>query len=225
MDFFNILPLVIVYVYVCIVFVLSEKFLKHKPEVSRKFLHIMVGNCIFIMPFFVDPYVMVYFLTIPLTVFAFLLTKYSPIKIQNTATEAGHDLGLVYYAGIWTILLILLPNHLWIVALAIAAMVYGDGFASLVGQTFGKHQYNLTGDKKSIEGSVAMFFVIIIASFVVFAFYNAIGYPSTPAFNLPLVAILSLIATVVEAITPRGLDNVSVCMVTAILYYVSMVVF
>ncbi|MDO5849242.1 MAG: SEC59/DGK1/VTE5 family protein [Methanobrevibacter sp.] len=225
MDFYDIIPLIIVYVYVAIVFVSSEKFLKHKPELSRKFLHIMVGNCIFIMPFFKDPMVMVYFLTLPLTVFAFLLTKYSPIQIQNTATEAGHDLGLVYYAGIWTILIFLLPNHLWIVALAIASMVYGDGFASVVGQQYGKHKYNISGDPKSVEGSITMFIVIILASIVVFAFYNAIGYPSTPALNIPIIILMSLIATVAEASTPKGLDNVSVCIVTAILYYVIMVVF
>lgn len=37
-------------------------------------------------------------------------------------------------------------------------MSYGDGFASLIGQRFGKHKYNLVGDIKSIEGSLAMFF-------------------------------------------------------------------
>lgn len=226
MDYIDIVPLVIVYLYVAVVFVFSEKYLKYKPEVSRKFLHIMVGNCIFIMPFFKDPYVMVYFLTLPLTVFTFLLTKYSPIQIQNTATDAGHDLGLVYYAGIWTILILLFPEHLWIVALAIAAMVYGDGFASLIGHRFGRHKYNLTGDQKSIEGSLTMFFVIILASVAIFTFYQAIGYPTVPAaFNLPLIVVLSLIATVVEASTPKGLDNISVCIVTAVLYYVSMVIF
>lgn len=226
MDLWDILLLLIVYVYVACLFIFSEKCLKRHPEAARKFIHIMVGNCIFIMPFFHNPLVMVYFLTIPITIFAFLLTKYSPIKIKSTVTDAGHDLGLVYYAGVWSILIFIFPDYLWIVALAIAAMVYGDGFASLIGQKYGRHKYNLIGDQKSIEGSLTMFIVIIIASIAIFIFYNAIGYPTVPkTFSLITIIGLSLIATVTEAITPKGLDNLSVCVVTAILYYILMVVF
>ena len=101
--------LVLVYIYVIAIFVFSEKFLKDLPSFSRRFVHIMVGNCIFVMPFFNDPYAMVWFLTLPITIAAFLLTKYSPIKIKSGVTDAGHALGLVYYAGIWTLLIFLLP--------------------------------------------------------------------------------------------------------------------
>ena len=80
---------------------------------------------------------MVWFLTLPITIAAFLLTKYSPIKIKSGVTDAGHALGLVYYAGIWTLLIFLLPDKLWIVGVAVGAMVYGDGFASLIGQKYG----------------------------------------------------------------------------------------
>lgn len=74
--------LVLVYIYVIIIFVISEKFLKDKPSFSRRFVHIMVGNCIFVMPFFNDPYTMVWFLTLPITIAAFLLTKYSQLKLK-----------------------------------------------------------------------------------------------------------------------------------------------
>lgn len=217
MNIADIKLLALVYIYVIIIFVFSEKFLKDKPSFSRKFVHIMVGNCIFIMPFFKDPYIMVWFLTLPITIAAFLLTKYSPIKIKNGVTDAGHALGLVYYAGIWTLLIFLLPDKLWIVSLAIGAMVYGDGFASLIGQKYGKHHFNLTGDVKSLEGSLAMFLMVCIMSLLVFAFYSAIGY-NIPNYNLLFVVLISLIATICEAITPKGLDNLSVSSISAILW-------
>lgn len=212
MNITDIELLVLVYIYVILIFVFSEKFLKSKPSFSRKFVHIMVGNCIFIMPFFNDPYTMVWFLTLPITIAAFLLTKYSPIKIKSGVTDAGHALGLVYYAGIWTLLIFLLPDKLWIVGLAIGAMVYGDGFASLIGQKYGKHQFNLTGDVKSLEGSLAMFVMICVISSVVFLVY------SIPNYNLAFVVLISLIATFCEAITPKGLDNLSVASISAILW-------
>ena len=42
MIFSDIVALIIVYAYVAVIFVVAEKVLKTKPEVSRKFLHIMV---------------------------------------------------------------------------------------------------------------------------------------------------------------------------------------
>ena len=201
--------LVLVYIYVIAIFVVSEKFLKDLPSFSRRFVHIMVGNCIFVMPFFNDPYAMVWFLTLPIT-------------IKSGVTDAGHALGLVYYAGIWTLLIFLLPDKLWIVGVAVGAMVYGDGFASLIGQKYGKHHFNLTGDVKSVEGSLTMFIMVCVMCSVVFLVYGAIGY-DIPQYNFAFVAFISLVATVCEAVTPRGLDNLSVSSVSAILYYILMV--
>ena len=56
----------------------------------------------------------------------------------------------------------------------------------------------------------------------VFLVYGAIGY-DIPQYNFVFVAFISLIATVCEAVTPRGLDNLSVSSVSAILYYILMV--
>ena len=133
----DIIALIIVYAYVGVVFFLADKVLKSKPEVSRKFLHIMVGNMIFAMPFFSNPWIMLIFITVPVTIALFFLTEYSPITIKNSVTESGHALGLFFYALIWSILILIYPimidsNLLWIVALAIVPLVYGDGFAALV---------------------------------------------------------------------------------------------
>ena len=38
---------------------------------------------IFAMPFFADPWNMVWFLTLPITIVLFFLTKYSPITIEG----------------------------------------------------------------------------------------------------------------------------------------------
>ena len=200
MNMVDIGLLVLVYIYVIAIFVFSEKFLKDLPSFSRRFVHIMVGNCIFVMPFFNDPYAMVWFLTLPITIAAFLLTKYSPIKIKSGVTD----------------------DKLWIVGVAVGAMVYGDGFASLIGQKYGKHHFNLTGDVKSVEGSLTMFIMVCVMCSVVFLVYGAIGY-DIPQYNFAFVAFISLVATVCEAVTPRGLDNLSVSSVSAILYYILMV--
>ena len=218
MIFSDIVALIIVYAYVAVIFVVAEKVLKTKPEVSRKFLHIMVGNMIFAMPFFSDPWVMVWFLTLPITVVLFFLTEYSPIKIDNSVTESGHALGLFFYAGIWTVLIAVFSNYLWIVALAIVPMVYGDGFAALIGQKFGRIKYKVFGGTKSLEGSLTMFVVTTVMSVFVWMVFTTIGYPM-PNFNLLAILGISAIATICEALSYGGIDNLTVPALTAILYY------
>ena len=214
----DILALVIVYIYVIIIFVIAELVLKTKPEVSRKFLRIMVGNMIFAMPFFADPWTMVWFLTLPITVALFFLTEYSPIKIENSVTESGHALGLFFYAAIWTILIAVFSKQLWIVALAIVPMVYGDGFAALIGQKFGKIKYTVFGGTKSLEGSLTMFVITTVMSVFVWMVFTSIGYPM-PEFNLVYIIVISAVATVCEALSYGGIDNLSVPTITSILYY------
>lgn len=227
MIFTDILALIVVYIYVAIIFVVAELVLKTRPEVSRKFLHIMVGNMIFAMPFFSDPWVMVWFLTLPITIVLFFLTEYSPIKIQNSVTESGHALGLFFYAGIWTILIaiftIIAPAndpkfYIWIVALAIVPMVYGDGFAALIGQKFGKIKYTVFGGQKSVEGSLTMFVITTVMSVFVWMVFASIGC-TMPAFNIIYIIFISAVATVCEAFSYGGIDNLTVPAITSILYF------
>ncbi len=227
MIFFDILALIVVYIYVAIIFVVAEMVLKTRPEVSRKFLHIMVGNMIFAMPFFSDPWVMVWFLTLPITIVLFFLTEYSPIKIENSVTESGHALGLFFYAGIWTLLIAIFATiapagdpkyYIWIVALAIVPMVYGDGFAALIGQKFGKVKYTVFGGTKSLEGSLTMFVITTVMSVFVWMVFTSIGCVM-PEFNIVYIIAISAVATVCEALSYGGIDNLSVPAITSILYY------
>ncbi|MBI5680085.1 MAG: phosphatidate cytidylyltransferase [Methanobacterium sp.] len=198
--------LAFVYGYVAILLIISEKILKKHPKFSRKFLHIMVGNILFILPLFNTWWVMSLLVAAPFIVLTFLMSPHSPIKaVKDRLSESGHGLGLVYYSISWTVLALLFFNQPWIIAVGIAAMSYGDGIASLAGERFGKHQYNFFGDTKSVEGSLAMFLVLIITLGIVLLYYNVL-----PA-NLLIIPVVALVATILEGITPKGLDNLTAC--------------
>ena len=199
----DILGLIFVYGYVIILLLISGKFLGKYVNFSRKFLHIMVGNILFILPLFDTWWVMTFLAAAPFIVLTFLMSPYSPVKsIRNRMSESGHGLGLVYYAISWTVLALIFFNLPWIIAVGIAAMSYGDGMASLIGMKYGKKKYNITGDVKSVEGSVTMFLVLLGTLWMVLIYY---GVTATP---LAIVAV-SLVATILEGITPKGLDNLS----------------
>lgn len=201
----DVIGLLLVYAYVAILILISEKILKSYPNLSRKFLHIMVGNILFILPLFTSREVITFLAAAPFILLTFLISPYSPLKIKNRVSASGHGFGLVYYAISWTILAFFFYNQPWIIAVGIAAMSYGDGMASLIGERFGKRKYNISGDTKSIEGSLAMFLVLIVTLGVVLVYYHTL-----PSSYMVIMAV-ALVATVFEGITPKGLDNLSAC--------------
>ena len=108
--------------------------------------------------------------------------------------------------------------YIWIVALAIVPMVYGDGFAALIGQKFGKVKYTVFGGTKSLEGSLTMFVITTVMSVFVWMVFTSIGC-AMPEFNLVYIIAISAVATVCEALSYGGIDNLSVPAITSILYY------
>jgi dolichol kinase len=201
----DIIGLLLVYGYVAILLIISEKVLNKYPTFSRKFLHIMVGNVLFMLPLFTSRFVMTFLVAAPFIVLTFIMSPYSPIKLNDRISSSGHGFGLVYYAISWTVLAFFFFDQPWIIAVGIAAMSYGDGMAALIGERFGKHKYNIFGDKKSFEGSIAMFLVLIVTLWGVLAYYNV------PIASLVIIPLLALVATIFEGITPKGLDNITAC--------------
>ncbi|MBC7129446.1 MAG: phosphatidate cytidylyltransferase [Thermoplasmatales archaeon] len=211
----DLIGLVAVYLYVFILIILSEKVLSRYPVLSRKILHIMVGNILFILPFFENRYIMAFLAAAPFIPLTFLMSPYSPLKIKSKASSAGHGLGLVYYSISWTLLAYVFFNDKFLIAIGIVAMSYGDGFASLFGTKFGRRKYKIFGDEKSIEGSLSMFFAIIFFGAIAMLYYNFFeGIQS-----ILLLIFISFFATVVEGITPKGLDNLTVSLTASILCY------
>lgn len=211
----------LVYIYVAVLLIFTEKILsKRYPIYSRKILHIMVGNIAFILPIFQTREIMAFIAAGPFIVFTFLMSPYSPIKsIKSETSEAGHSLGLMYYAIAWAVLAYSFFNHKEIIAIGIFAMSYGDGLASLIGIKFGKRKYQIFEDIKSFIGSFAMLVFTFILMIVALIFYEI-------SLTLEIVFLLLCIAgiaAIVEGITPMGLDNISVPFVTATLYWVVMV--
>ena len=206
----------LVYIYVAILLIITEKLLDRWPELSRKFLHIMVGNIAFLLPIFVTKEIMAFVAAGPFILFTFLMSPFTPIKsIRGKTSAAGHGMGLVYYAITWTILAYLFFEDMVVIAIGILSMSYGDGFASIFGIRYGKKKYQVFGDEKSYVGSLAMFAFTFITMIIALFFYNI-----TIDLNVVLILLLiSLVAAVVEGITPKGLDNLSVPFVSVVLYW------
>ena len=125
---------------------------------SRKFLHIMIGNLPFLIPFFsynTFPLNFPFFVAVPFVFVTFLVSPYSPVKSLSRkmselteVTKGGHQLGLVFYAISYTVLAWFFSAKPYVIAAGILPMAYGDAAASLVGEKFGKRHFQDSCQKK-----------------------------------------------------------------------------
>ena len=216
----DLLGVALVYIYVAILLIITEKALAKYPEVSRKVLHIMVGNVAFILPIFITREIMAFIAAGPFILLTFLMSPYTPIKsIRGKTSSVGHGMGLVYYSITWTILAYLFFDNMVLIAIGIFAMSYGDGFASLIGQRFAKKKYNVFGDEKSYVGSIAMLIFTFIMMIIALLYYNI----SITFYILLVLAFIALLATIIEGLTPKGLDNLTVPFVAVFLYWLILI--
>lgn len=206
----------LVYIYVVILLLISEKLLSKYPEGGRKFLHIMTGNIAFLLPIFVTREAMAFAAAAPFIFLTFLMSPYSPLKkIRGKTSAAGHGMGLVYYSITWTILAYLFFDNMVVIAIAILAMSYGDGLASIIGMKFGVRKYNVYGDQKSYIGSMSMFIFTFITIIIALIYYDI----SITKYIVVVMVFISVVAALVEGLTPKGLDNLTVPFMCVFLYW------
>ena len=89
----------------------------------------------------------------------------------------------------------------FIMIIGTICVAIGDAIAEPIGVKFGKHKYNvfsLTGNtsQRSLEGSLSVF---IMCAMIIFLFTN----------NLTLSLGVGLLSSFIEAISPRGTDNLT----------------
>jgi len=217
----NIVLLGVCYAYILIGIILSGKASRlfgFSGKSSRKLLHVLIGNLPLLIPFFtlnVFPSNFPFLVAAPFIVVTFLASPHSPIRKLSERfsgltgiTEEGHHLGLVYYSISYTLLALFFASKPYIIAAGILPMAYGDAFAAIIGEKYGKTRYRIF-TKKSFEGSAAMFlasFLSLEASLL----YFSILY-SLPLYGLTIIALsVALVVTLIEAISPRGFDNITV---------------
>lgn len=175
---------------------------KRNDEVSRKFVHIIVGSFVAFWPLYLT------WNQILLMAAAFLVVVLTSKKLN--IFKAIHSVerptwGEIFFAVTIGILAIFVHDQL-IFAAAILHMSLADGLAAIMGVRFGhSNQYKILRHKKSLVGSIS-FAVVSLAILLTIA-------PTTP-----LLAIfgITITATILENISILGLDNLTVPLFVAL---------
>ncbi len=190
--------------------ILAEVISNLKPslshEITRKVAHIGSAAAVSIWPFYLDWHA--------IQILGAILTIGVALSISLQLTSSIHDVkrknfGEVLF-GIAIIVTAFIATTPAIFCATILFLGLADGLAGVIGTLWGKtSQYRVFGAKKSVVGSAA-FFVTGLAIMTLFAIYAPQHVALTVIIGLPLIA------TILESISVRGTDNITVPLLVVI---------
>lgn len=196
---------------------LAEWLYRHRgadAEVGRKIVHIGAGNVVLLAWGFQIPAWLGVAAAIVAAAVALLSYRIALLPSVNSVNR--HSWGTFFYAvsvGVaiavgWGL------DRPYLAAVGICVMAWGDGLAALVGQNFGRHRYEIWGNRKSIEGTATMW----LASFGVTALILTIA--CGPAWTVVAIAAgVATGATILETVAILGIDNLTVPLGSAAIAY------
>jgi len=209
---------------------------KLSSDVTRKIVHIFAAP-VFAVTWYLysgDIYSRYFAMIVPI-LFVLLFVGIGTGKVKNEAfvtsmSRSGDPKellkGTLYYA-----IMIVIVTVLWFYypANPLAFVIFGclaggDGFADIIGRKYGgNRKFGIGGAQKTVAGSIGMLFGSLLFSYVLIAIFSVeIAAFSLVTLFLP-VLVISVVATIVEALSPKNLDNwtvpIAVIVVVALFIY------
>ncbi len=209
----NWIGILVSYIFIFLMIIGGKLFEKVGKEASRKFIHIMLGNWWLIAMYFFNNVWFAAFVPLTFVIINYISYKKDIIKVMEREENKKDGLGTVYYACSLLILVIItfgVLNKPILGLVPIFVMAFGDGLAAIFGKLIKSKKYKVYDTEKSIAGSLTMF----IVSFIIISIY--LIYINNPFWYLKAI-IISLIITVLEAISIKGTDNITLPIATLIM--------
>ena len=179
-----------------------RNYFPHREELSRKIIHIGTGPVILLAWLFDLPQ------NIAVSAAAFITIALG-LNYQFRLLPAIEDIqrksfGTIAYGISITILLVLFwPKYASTVSLGVLSMAFGDGMAGLIGKSIKSRTWLVLGQTKSVAGTLTMGLIVAITTLTISQINNLNIQPLE-------IIVISLIATVLEQISPWGIDNITV---------------
>jgi dolichol kinase len=205
--------LVITYVYLFAIIGIGE--LLHRAgarsvDFTRKFIHVGVGTWVVGTVLLFDTW---YYALIPPASFVLINTiSYLRGTFGAMESEERGNLGTIYFPISFGALVYYYWSQPVLMVAAMMPMTWGDAMAALTGQRYGHYRYTITGRTRSLEGSVAMFFWSwVTTTLALLIMPYLVGKPPINwLLTLVYGGAVAIVCTLVEALTPWGLDNLTV---------------
>ncbi len=125
------------------------------------------------------------------------------------ASSDRSNLGTVYFPIAAAVVSIVFWDQPPIMVAALMPLTWGDGLAPVIGRIYGTNTYVVFGHTRSLQGSATFF--VMGGLFTWLALWLMPGQPQiTPLAALIPALVIVIATTITEAISPWGLDNLTV---------------
>ena len=181
-------------------------FFKVKAEITRKFSHMAAGIIAFIIPILLTHHLSVLSLCILFTSMLIITKRLNLLKSIHAIKRKTYG-SYLYPLSIYICFLVYtFYNNYIFYLLPILILAISDSFAAIAGKTWPYGRFSKHPDSKTIVGSTMFFSVSLIISLVLFQFLTNMQFMTV----LYISVLVSLISTIIESISYRGLDNLSI---------------
>jgi phytol kinase len=183
-------------------------------DFTRKVIHITVGMLSWALHLLFDtPW---FFIA---ACGAFMILNFLDWRFGFFAAMASSDrsnLGTVYFPLAAAVTALFFWERPPLMVAALMPLTWGDGLAPVVGRAYGRHVYTVHTSRRTLEGSTGFFIAAFLFTWL--ALWVVDGPPAvTPISALWPALVITASATVVEALSIWGLDNLTITAVTILI--------
>ena len=202
----------VILLYLFLIFLIStifKKFNEDKRELVRKIIHIGIGPLIPIAQFLkIDQNSALIFTGI---VSLMVLINYNYKLFPTIEDVERKSYGTLFYClSLFILIFLFWEKDPYALVAGFFIMTFGDGLAGLIGKSFKSKSWIFLKQKKSLFGTLTMFFTSLIV-------VCSIGYAQQNSFNLNYFTI-AFFATLLEQFSLLGIDNFIVPIASALFF-------
>ena len=205
-------------------------------DYSRKIIHLFAGAAVWTVPYYPHPWVATFVALLFVLMLGMANTerfgRFFAAMARPEDLDHGSVRGPFWYAVSITVLTAIFTFTgnaaiYFIAGGAIMIMMLGDGMSAPIGMKYGtNHTKVIFGSKRSIQGSLALFVFGFLGALIAFWWFGIFSLV-TPVFspgagyvNMILLAFIGAItATIVELISPKGTDNITLPMISCVVMF------
>lgn len=174
-----------------------------ESEVTRPLVHVAAGLIALSLPLLFDePW--------PVVVlgagFVGLMLGSKRLGLLRSIHDVPRPTAGAYVYPLGILLAFLVSSGSWpSYPIAVLALAFGDAAGGVVGRRFGRRPFRLLGTVRTVEGSLVTFAVTAVVTAGVLM---SRGLPGAAV--LGLAGVVGAVVLVVEALSPRGIDNLTI---------------
>lgn len=205
-------------------------------DFTRKIIHLFAGMAIWTLPFFPHPWLATFVALLFVMMLAMANTerfgRFFAAMARPEDLDHGSVRGPFWYAVSITVLVAIFTFTgnaaiFFVAGGALQIMMFGDGMSAPIGMKYGaNHTKIIFGSKRSIQGCLALFAFGFLGALIAFWWFGIFSLavpiftPGAGYVNMILLAFIgALTATIVELVSPKGTDNITLPMISCVVMF------